>query len=74
MRLTFTPSGPTVLCEPLLIRDDDNLEGTEVVTVSVSSAQVGIGDRSSVIIQILDNDGKEEHILTSTLLLLWIAL
>ena len=54
--LTFIPGGPTVLCEPLMIREDQALEGTEVVEVTVSSTQVTIGPQDTVTINILDSN------------------
>ena len=54
--LVFTPGGPRILCEPFFVRVDGDLEGTEVVTVSLTSVDLTIGPRSSVVIIILDSD------------------
>ena len=66
VRLTFTPGGPSVLCEPLIIRVDEALEGIEVVKVTVSSTQVTIGPQDTVTINILDSNSMSICVLVAS--------
>ena len=54
-RLTFSP-GDTRMCSDLMIRQDDTVEGTEFVNLTVSSTTLQLDSPSSVILSILDSD------------------
>ena len=42
------------MCEPFLVREDEDLEGTETVSVSLTSTALTVGERGMIVINILD--------------------
>ena len=55
MRLTFNP-GDTRICATFMVRQDDTVEGTESVNLTISSTTLQLGSPSNVILSILDSD------------------
>ena len=53
LRLTFGP-GETRVCEPFMVREDEDLEGAETVSVFLTSRVLTVGERGMLIINILD--------------------
>ena len=54
-RLTFTPGGPTEICLPFEVIDDDFLERDETAAVTLTSS-VQRSEPTTLTITILDND------------------
>ena len=57
LRLTFNP-GNTSICATFMVRQDDTVEGTESVNLTISSTTLQLGSPSNVILSILDSDRK----------------
>ena len=55
LRLTFN-SGDTRVCATFMVREDDTVEGTESVNLTISSTTLQLGSPSNVILRILDSD------------------
>ena len=62
-RLTFTPGGVPNRCVAFMVRIDDELEGTETVTVSLTIPQINTNNdftigRETVVVSILDSNSE----------------
>ena len=42
------------MCQPFMVREDEDLEGTETVSVFLTSRDLDAGDRRMIVINILD--------------------
>ena len=55
--------GDTLICEPFMVSQDGDVEGTETVNVVLSSTDLSIRGPNTILITILDTD-RESLLLT----------
>ena len=51
--------GDTLICEPFMVRQDGDVEGTETVDVVLSSTDLSIRGSNTILITILPGTGRE---------------